>query len=527
MNKSYLLHQLTVTLILLATCAQTTLAQSDEPLFSVTGYRVLGATLIDPQALEALVQPYAGSNRSFTDIENARAAVQAAFAAKGYGAVQVVIPEQEITGADVTLRVVESTLASVEVRGAVFHDEANIRNSLPQLREGTSPNTVALSRSLALANENPSKRTAVSLATGDRAGEIIARVALEDKKTSHFTLGADNTGGAASNSTRISATYRHNNLLNKDHQLAAQYITSPDNPSDVRVAGLAYRIPLYTIGDSLQFTAIHSTANSGSVSGFDLTGRGTILSGRYTHNLRPQGAYNHHLGFGLDTRRYNSGLTLQNSGASLNTRLNVHPVSLTYSGAWRTQAHQAGGHATLVHNISGGSHGKASDFNANRAGAEPDYTLLRYGAWYNRVFPNNWSASVTFNGQYTDDLLVPVEFFGVGGLDSVRGFHEREAAGDTGNRLSLEVRTPDLAPHMGLEQSSMRLAWFVDSAYMQRKQAFSGEQKNVSLASTGLGVHYSFANSGHLRLDLANVLKGDGIRSDNSQRLHFSLNWSF
>ncbi|WP_409524728.1 ShlB/FhaC/HecB family hemolysin secretion/activation protein [Nitrincola sp. MINF-07-Sa-05] len=528
MKNSPLLRRLTtLTAILLASCIQPVLAQSDDPLFTITGYQITGSTLIDPQILESLANSHTGHDRSFTDIENARAAVQAAFAERGYGAVQVVIPEQEITGADVALRVVEARLASVDIRGPVFHDEANIRNSLPQLIEGASPNTVALSRSLALANENPSKRTAVSLATGDRTGEIIARVAVEDQKTSRFTLGVDNTGGSAHDSTRISATYRNNNLLNRDHQLAAQYITSPENPSDVRVLGLAYRIPLYALGDSIQFTAIHSTANSGTVSGIDLTGRGSILSGRYIHNLRPQGAYNHHLGFGLDMRRYNSGLTLQNSGASLNTRLNVHPISLAYSGAWRTQAHQAGGHMTLVHNIAGGSHGRSADFNANRAGAEPDYTLIRYGAWYNRVFSNNWSASVTFNGQYTDDLLVPVEYFGIGGLDSVRGFHERESAGDIGNRISFEIKTPDLAPRLGLEQSSMRLAWFVDTAHMERKQVFSGEQKHVSLASTGLGLHYSFASSGHMRLDLANVLKGDGIRSDNSQRLHFSLNWSF
>ncbi|WP_168927535.1 ShlB/FhaC/HecB family hemolysin secretion/activation protein [Nitrincola alkalilacustris] len=530
MKKSSLLRGLTYLLLVTATSPLIVHAQEnqeDEPHFPISGFNVVGATLISAEILETRAAPFAGPRQTFSDIESARAAVQEAFIARGYGAVQVMIPEQEITGGHVQLRVVEAKLAEVQVTGNQHFDVANIRYSLPQLREGESPNTVALSRSLALANESPGKQTAVSLATGAQPGEILARVRVEDRKPWSLTLGADNTGSPSTGSARVYTIYRHHNLFNRDQQLAAQYITSPENPSDVKVAGLAYRIPLYELGDSLRLAATYSSVSSGSVAGIDLTGRGNIYSARYIRNLRPEGAYNHHLAFGLDRREYNSGLSLRDSDASLRTRLTTHPLSLTYTGAWRTQANQAGGHVSLVRNIPGGDHGGSDDFAANRTGAEPDYLLLRYGLWYTHVFGNNWSSHLNFDGQYTDDLLTPVEFYGISGINSVRGFHEREASGDTGHRISFELRTPDLAPRLDLERSSLRLAWFIDAAHAERKQTLPGEPGSVSLASTGIGLHHTFADKGHLRMDLANVLKGGGIRRSNSQRLHVSLSWSF
>lgn len=501
-------------------------AQAEEAVFQVSGFSVSGATLVEDAELQDATRPYVGAGRTFAHIEQARAAVQALYVARGYGAVQVVVPEQEVTGGVVRLQVVEARLARVEVSGNQHFGTDNVRRSLPQLVEGVSPNTRALSRSLALANESPARQSVVTLGAGEKSGEIVARVAVRDEKPWRITLGLDNTGNGQTGRSRASVTYRHANLFDRDHQFMAQYITSPGNPGDVSIAGLAYRVPFYRLGDSLQVVLSRSNVSSGSVAGFDLTGRGTSAGLRYFRNLDAQGAWQHHLFAGLDRRAYRSGLRAPGVIA-LRTDLGVRPLSIGYGGVWRTQTNQLGLNLTLVRNLAGGTHGSQRDFDANRVGAKADYTLFRYGAWWRHVFANQWSATLSVNGQETGDVLTPVEFFGLGGAESVRGFYEREVGGDVGSRVGFEVHTPDLAPRLGLAKSGLRFLWFVDAGYVKRKNVLPGELRSVNLASTGLGMRYSFARTGSLRVDAARVLDGDGVRSDGSHRIHASLVWSF
>lgn len=501
-------------------------AQTAEAMFSIARFEVEGATLIDEAKVSDAVRPHAGPDRSFSDVEQARAAVQALYIARGYGAVQVTVPEQEISEGVVRLRVIEARLARAEVSGNVHSSAANARRSLPQLIEGSSPNTRALSRSLALANENPARQMVVTLGAGERSGEIVARVAVKDEKPWRLTLGLDNTGTTSTGLSRASMTYRHANLFDRDHQLVAQYITSPENAGDVSIAGVAYRVPLYGLGDSVQFTFTSSNVSAGEVAGFDLNGRGSSAGLRYVRNLDARGAWRHNLYAGLDLRSYRSGMS-STGVVELSTKLDVRPLSVGYSGGWRTQTNQLGLNLALVRNIPGGTHGDEADFEANRVGAAADYTVVRYGAWWRHVFASQWSSFVSLSGQHSADVLTPIEYLGLGGRDSVRGFHEREVGGDTGGRLSFEAHTPDLAPRLGLAKSGLQVFWFFDAGHVKRKKALPGELRSVSIASTGLGARYSFARTAALQVDVARVLEGDDVRRDGSHRVHASLVWGF
>jgi hypothetical protein len=57
-------------------------------------------------------------------------------------------------------------LGSVASSGNQFFDEANVRASVPKLREGVAPNLREISESVQLANESPVKQIEVTLAAG-------------------------------------------------------------------------------------------------------------------------------------------------------------------------------------------------------------------------------------------------------------------------------------------------------------------------------------------------------------------------
>jgi hemolysin activation/secretion protein len=499
---------------------------AEEPVFDITAFVVEGNTLVDARMLERAAQAYAGPSRRFADIEKARFAVQELYVRRGYGAVQVLVPEQEIAGGMVRLRVVEARIGKVEVKGNRHFSTENIRRSLPELREGHSPNTVALSKELALANENPAKQAVVTLGAGEKPGEIAAKVTIEDEKPWKVTLKADNTGNEQTGQTRTSVSYRHANVLNRDHQAVVHYTTSPERPDAVSAVGAQYRIPIYETGDTVQLSAGYSNVNAGTVAGMEMKGRGSSAGARYIHPLSPEGPYTHSVMVGADIRHHRSGLG-QGDANVLNTELKTRPVSVAYSGQWQTQAHEGGLSLSVSRNLPGASKGQAADFEANRSGANPDYTVLRYDAWYRHRFAGDWSATVRLSGQETGDVLVPVEYMAIGGIDSVRGFYERQIGGDTGMWGSLEVSTPNWAPAVGLSGSSLRFVWFVDGGQVTRKNPLPGEKAQISVLSTGLGMRYHFAQTGLLRLDAARVLEGDGVQPNGHHRAHGSLIWGF
>jgi hemolysin activation/secretion protein len=126
--------------------------------FDIARYRVEGNTLLPAEEVERAVAAHAGKGRDFGDVQRALEALQEAYRVRGYSAVQVYLPEQELARGEVLLRVVEARVTKLDVRGNKFYDEANIRRSLPALAEGSTPNGNVVAKNLKLANENPASR---------------------------------------------------------------------------------------------------------------------------------------------------------------------------------------------------------------------------------------------------------------------------------------------------------------------------------------------------------------------------------
>lgn len=500
---------------------------NDAPVFSITAFRVEGGTLIERQRLEAVAQAYAGPERRFADIEAARAAVHGLYIARGYGAVQVVVPEQEITGGEIVLRVIEARLADIEVVGQRHFTEANIRRSLPALREGVSPNTVDLARQLHLANRNPAKTAVVTIGSGSWAGDVQARVNVRDVKPWNLYLGLDNTGSRQSGEARVAATYRHNNVFDRDHQLLAQYVTSPEHPGNVQIFGLTHRIPLYARGDSLQLALSYSNVTAGQVLDFDLSGQGTGYGVQYTRYFLSREHYQDSLSLGLDYRHLRSDLRLQDSDAGLRTDLSLLPVQLSYEGSWTKAPVQAAALVSVVHNIGAGPDGSAADFTANRQGAVREYSLLRFAGEWQYTRASEWAWRLRAGGQWNADPLTSAEYFGLGGSQTIRGFHTREVTGDRGVRLNVELMTPNLAPHFGLTHSTLKGLYFFDTGRVSRERRLAEEWTARTLSGTGVGVRFNYRQSLFLDLDLAHVLDDGDLEDSDAYRLHGSLTWGF
>lgn len=497
--------------------------------FEIKGFNVSGNSLLPQAQVDAALAPFTGKDRDFGHVQRALEALEAVYHKIGYKVVQVELPEQELNQGTVKLKVVEVKIGKVLVSGNTVFDEANIRHSLPGLREGETPDLNRISASLKLANENPAKKVTLQLESGDKDNEVNASLKVIDQKVWNIALNLDNTGNAATGKTHAGLVFQHANVAGLDHVASLQYTTTLEKPSNVSVYGAGYHIPLYSLGGSLDLYGSYSNVDSGTVAAgvfnLQVSGKGAVYGFRYNHSLGRFGTYEPKVSFGLDHKAFINSVEL--SGTQLGKDVTVHPLTVGYTGSWTLDGSDVGVSLNLSRNIPGGKRGSSADFNGVRVGAKPGYTILRYGANLSRVLAGDWQMRLGLAGQYTRDALIPGEQFGVGGGSSVRGFTEREVSNDYGYQLNAEIYTPNLCDKLGGGAAQCRLVGFADAARALRNHALAGETESTTLGSVGVGLRVMVDRHLSMQVDYGHVLNTGGIADKDKNRLHVRVGLSY
>ncbi|MBK4733115.1 ShlB/FhaC/HecB family hemolysin secretion/activation protein [Noviherbaspirillum pedocola] len=501
--------------------------------FRVNEYVVVGDAQIPTETLHRALDRYTGAQIDFATIRQAAAALQALYADAGHGAAQVSIPEQDISGGAVRLAVFEPKLGRVSIVGNQHFDEANIRASLPALKEGMPPDLQAIATSARLGNDNYAKQTQVSFRQGENERLLDATVRVADSAPVRQVVTLDNTGTGPTGTTRIGYAFQHANLFNTDHVLTGQYVTSPTHLRDVTILGASYRVPFYRIGGALDFSASYANVNSGVVpttaGSYGISGSGEVYGLRYTQLLPRIGAWDQRASFGYDYRYYRNNVTPQGGQDSLVPNFVAQPLTLGYSGFMAESQREWRASASLSQNIAGGGLDSSAAYQApgGRADASASFRVLRYSGFMRRPVIKDWLVQAQLDGQYSADALIPGEQFGIGGVDSVRGFNEREVINDRGYRASVEAQTPDFGKSLSANGMQARALAFYDMGRAQRNHALPGERQHVAISSAGLGLRLTLANRGQLRIDYAQVLQGGGVRDQGQGKLHANLTLIF
>jgi hemolysin activation/secretion protein len=501
--------------------------------FDVRVYVIEGNTLLKPGEIQRELLPFTGRQRDFGDVQRALEVLQALYQKKGFGGVQVTLPEQELDRGEVTLKVTEVRIARVLVEGNEHFGADLIRRSVPSLQPGTTPMTRDISASVRVANENPARQSAVLLRPAQRENEVDAVIRVADVPPMRFSVSLDNTGNKETGFYRSGFAFQHSNLFGWDHVITAQYITSPQNMNDVEVYGLGYRVPLYARGDSLDFIAGYSTVNSGTVQNlFDVSGQGAIYAARYNHNLARLGDIEQRLVYGLDYRAYQNLVTPIGGGFNFVPDITVHPATVTYSAQLRREQREISAYLSYMQNLPGGNDGKDVNFEAARRGARAAYRLWRAGTTFSGLFAKEWQYRLKIDAQYSDDALISAEQFGMGGADSVRGFGERYVSSDKGIRSNWEIYTPEMGSILGFDKAKLRLLTFYDTGFVVRNFTLPGELERISIDSAGFGMRMSYGNNLTIKADFAQVLHdgsqfGTPAGRTYGNRWHISVGYVF
>lgn len=497
--------------------------------FDIARYAVSGDTLLGSASIDRLLAPFIGKQRRFRDVQLAVDALQTAYRDRGFSLVKVQLPEQELNQGVIRLNVRQTPISGVRVLGNTVFDEKNIRHSVPGLREGETINLTNVSASLALANENPAKRTTLALQSDEDDRFVTATLQVSDEKAWTAGVSLDNAGGEKTGQTQLTAQVQHFNVAGVDHALSLQFTTTVEQPSRVGVYGFGYHIPLYALGDSVDFYGNYSDVDSGTVTAgsfsVQVSGKGTTWGGRYNHRLARVGNLTSTLVFGLEQKALQNNLGFQ--GVQLGHDVTVRPLTLTYSGELADPGTSTSWSLTGVRNLPGGDNASAFDYASARSQASANYSVVRYSASHTRALLADWRVRLSLSGQLTAEALVPGEQFGAGGASSVRGFTERALSDDQGQMANLELYTPGLCSSAALPALQCQLLAFYDAAHVSHNKPLPGERGEASIASAGVGFRLSMGKQLSLQMDAGQVIQGGDLAATGDRRVHVKLNLAY
>lgn len=522
-------------------------AGADEgPRFAVTGFELRGPDPLPPGRALSVLAPFVGPGASLARLREAVAALEAALRAEGLGLYRVVLLPQVLQDR-VALEIRPQRIDQVEVAGARFSTELQLRRALPALSPGATPDLHTLAAQAALANESPTRQLQVVLreGRGTAAGDSVdAQVLVREQRPWSLAGSLSNHGSAATGRDRFTLSGRHANLAERDIDLQGTYTTSLEKPQDVRQAGVALRVPLYSLG--WQVSGFYTRSDvAGDFGGFTSTGAGHVAGIDYATYLAVGGEARHLVGVFLQDRLFEAtridGLVLP---GQLDRR--SRPVGLRYAGRLDAQAGPAAaageggggfgqgqGHGDWqwgLEWLANTGWGAGNDLAAYQS-EDPRITRTRWQALRLALAQGRnlagWRLSWRTQGQWASTALIAGDQFGLGGLTTVRGTREeRPLAGDSGWQGSVELSTP--------AQTGWRLAGFVDGGGIANRAAVTGRPDRDLLASAGLGLRWSGPGA-NLVLDWGRIIRGSrtplsalpSAPQRGDERLYLALTLSF
>lgn len=511
-------------------------AASSEPVnrtvFTIAEYQVAGNTLLPVIDIERAVWAHLGPERGIVDVEAARTSLEKAYHDRGYLTVQVDIPVQKVLRGVVTLNVTEAPVARLRVTGSRYYSLGAIRDSVPELAEGTVPNFLEVQNELGQLNRSADRQVTPVLRASTTPGAVDVDLQVKDKLPVHGSLEVNDRYSPNTSRTRLLAQLGYDNLFQRNQSLSVQYQVAPEEPDDTRVISASYAIPTRS-GPVWALYAVDSASDIAAVGDLDVIGNGQIYGARYIRPLPPgDNGFYHSLTAGLDYKDFDEETVFEGAG-SFTTPISYAPMSLQYRGTWAEPFFEPAWGPGSALSLRVGSNflvrglgTDAQEFADKRSGAGPSFFVLQLGLELDQMLPASWKLRANLDGQIANGPLVSNEQFSAGGAESVRGYLESERLGDNGWRANLELHTPDLLGGISERIDTSYLLFFVEGAGLRVLDALPGQDSHYWLSSLGLGVRFS-ALGLNMDLDAAHVLQDAYVTQAGDNRGHFRVSYAF
>lgn len=500
--------------------------------FEVNAYDVAGVTRLDAATVENAVYPFSGPDRTATDVESARKALEEAYKVRGFESVLVEIPPQPneafVSGV-VLLKVTEAPIGRLRVTGSKYHALSVVAAQVPALKEGQVPDFTAAQAQIAAANRFADRQITPSVKAGKVPGTIDVDLRVKDSLPLHASLEINNDHSSATSPLRLAGSVRYTNLWQAGHTLTASYLVAPQHRSESEVISASYLAPLLGSRWTLLAYGYKSNSNVAALGGTQVLGNGYAIGTRAIYRI--PGSVEQSLTFGLDYKDFKEDIFIPSSdpavpAGTIRTPIAYVPLVISY-GTQRSGTNSA---ANLTVTATAGLRGLGSAetiVQAKRFNASGNFVHFNVEADYSRALGGDYSALAKISGQLADSPLVTNEQFGIGGLSTVRGYFQSEAVGDDGVTGTVELRSAAYFSGLGGFLDELRFFAFADGGVVRVRSPLPEQRGSFTLVSIGAGSRFQLLRylKGNVAYGTA-LTRGSATRPGNGQ-LTFSLKAEF
>jgi hemolysin activation/secretion protein len=476
-------------LLSLMFCALAVTARAEEPGFAIDAYEISGNTIFSRERLVPLLKDQTGPDKTAEDVEKARALIEKYYHDQGYPTVLVNIPEQSVEEGVVRLEVIESTIRRVRITGNRYFTMEKILKKMPGIQPGKILYVPDIQQQLAGVNQHPDLKVAPVLMPGKELGTIDVELKVKDKLPLHGELELNNRNTHDTTDLRLNGLLSYDNLWQREHSLAVQGQVSPEDTEEVRsLAGFYVMPPPWSEAQVLSLYGIWSDSDTAFGEGFEVIGKGWILGLRDVIPLPGYGNWFHNLSLGVDYKDFDDA-TGFDGGADVNeTPVSYMPLLAAYTASLQDGT----GLTHLTSSLTFCPRGLASDseeFEEKRYQSGDNFVYVTLGLSREQRLPWQALLKLSVDGQLADQPLVSNEQYIAGGMESVHGYKESEAAGDNGVRGVAELVSPDMARVLGLwSPLSLNLRGFYEYASLTVKEPLPEQKAHEELEGVGAGL---------------------------------------
>ncbi|WP_442941033.1 ShlB/FhaC/HecB family hemolysin secretion/activation protein [Nostoc sp.] len=487
----------------------------------VERFEVIGSTVFSAQELALATAEFTKRPISLTEVYQARSKITDLYVKNGYITSGAYIPPQTIQSGVVKIQVVEGKLEDIQVTGTRRLNPNYVRS---RLAIATSPplNRQRLLEALQLLQLNPLiQNVTAELSAGSRTGASLLEVKISEAKTFSSQIVLDNGRSPSVGSFRRRLQLNEANLLGFGDALSLGYTnTDGSNSFDA-----SYTLPLNPRNGTLAFNYGITSSNviepPFNILNIESASRYYELTFRQPIVQTPTQEF----ALGLTASRRESeasyfplGERLPFPGLGADEQGRTKVSALRFFQEWTSRNSREV--IALRSQFSLG----IDVLNPTIAQNPPD---SRFFAWQGqaqwvRLLAPETLLLFRLNTQLASRTLLPLEQFGLGGQDSIRGYRQDYLLTDNGTFVSAEVQVPIL--RLPQINSTLQVVPFVDFGVGWNSSGRENPDPNT-LAAVGLGLRWSQGDRFTVRLDwgipLVSVNSNDRTLQENG--LYFSL----
>jgi hemolysin activation/secretion protein len=489
----------------------------------VNRFEVIGSTILSEEEVAELTAPYTNRPISFTELLEVRSLMTQYYLERGYITTGALIPPQELTDGTVQIQVVEGGIEEINVTGTRRLNPGYITSRLG-LAANPPLNIERLREALQLLQLDPLIRNiSAELSSGTRTGFNILDVIVTEADTLNLDVVLNNSRSPNVGSFRRGVEVGEGNFLGIGDRIAASYFNTDGSNS----LDLSYTVPFNPRNGTVRFAFGTSLSRviDPTFEVLDISSRSRYyeLSVRQPIVQTPSQEFALGLTFSRQASQTALGILPDlegfpiSPGADNEGRTQVSALRFVQEWVKRSEREAI----ALRSQFSLG----VDWFDATENPDPPDSHFFSWrgqAQWVRLLAPDTLFLLRT-DVQLSDRPLLALEQFGLGGIDSIRGYRQDFLLADNAWFASAEARIPVLrVPSI---DGILQVAPFFDFGLGWNR---SQEDSFDTLAGIGLGLRWEQGDRLQLRLDWGVPLTEVNLtrRTWQDHGLYFSVRYS-